>query len=59
VAAGKFLLQEVYHGGEQHALAAERRWQRRLMGRPNQRIAVQKNQESASAKPFVARRIGA
>jgi enoyl-CoA hydratase/carnithine racemase len=59
VAAGKFLLQEAYHGGEHHALAAERRWQRRLMGRPNQRIAVQKNQQKSANTPFVARRIGA
>jgi enoyl-CoA hydratase/carnithine racemase len=62
VAAGKFLLQEAYDGGEEHALAAERRWQRRLMGRANQRIAAQRNRQSdkdrASEVPFVARRIG-
>lgn len=43
VAAGKFLLQEAWSGSEHHALAAERQRQRQLMGRKNQRIAVQRN----------------
>lgn len=40
VAAAKFLLQTAWSGSEPEALAAERRWQRRVIGRRNQRIAV-------------------
>jgi len=58
VAAGKFLLQEAYHGGERAALSAERRWQRKLMGRPNQRIAVARTRPDAPAQPFQQRSIG-
>jgi len=43
VAAAKFLMQESWHASEPGALAAERRWQRRVIGRPNQRIAVRRN----------------
>lgn len=43
VAAGKWLLQDAWAGSEHHALAAERRWQRRLIGRINQRIAIARN----------------
>lgn len=43
VAAGKFLLQQAWHDDEADALSFERQWQRRLMGRANQRIAVKNN----------------
>jgi enoyl-CoA hydratase/carnithine racemase len=58
VAAGKFLLQQAWGGATEHAsLAAERRWQRRVLGRKNQRIAVGNNQKQED-KPFGPRRIG-
>lgn len=47
VAMGKFLLQRAWHGSESEALAAERRAQRRLVGRANQRVAIARN----SGKP--------
>lgn len=40
VAAGKFLLQEVYGGQDRRVLRRERRWQRRLLGFANFRIAL-------------------
>ncbi|MEZ5565352.1 MAG: crotonase/enoyl-CoA hydratase family protein [Gammaproteobacteria bacterium] len=66
VAAGKFLLQEAWPRSESGALAAERRWQRRVIGRRNQRIAVRRNLQQAAAKgadsdslpPFSPRQIG-
>ena len=39
VAAGKQLFGEAWGASEWGALAAERRWQRRLIGRKNQRVA--------------------
>ncbi len=57
VAAAKFLLQEAWAGDEQHALAAERTWQRRVLGLKNQRISIERNQKSPT-KPFAPRRIG-
>lgn len=44
VAAGKFLLQSAWDDDESRALAAERRYQRRIIGRRNQRIATLRNQ---------------
>lgn len=58
VAAAKFLLQTAFGGGEATALAAERRWQRRLLGSRNQRIAVARNLERKDL-PYGPRRIGA
>lgn len=55
-AAGKFLLQEAWHGSAADAAAAERRWQRALMGFANQRISVARNTQK-SAAPFKPRRI--
>ncbi|MBI2383821.1 MAG: crotonase/enoyl-CoA hydratase family protein [Gammaproteobacteria bacterium] len=55
VAAGKFLLQEAWSGSEYGALAAERRWQRRVIGRENQRIAVANNMKK-ERRPFGLRR---
>ena len=57
VAAGKFLLQEAWIASEHGALAAERRWQRRVIGRENQRIAVTNNQKR-EGRPFARRRVG-
>ena len=57
VAAAKFLMQDAYSSAESGALAAERRWQRRLLGSRNQRIAVQRNLEKKDL-PFGPRRIG-
>lgn len=48
VGAAKFLMQEAWHEDESGALAAERRWQRRVMGKTNQRKAVQINQKPDS-----------
>lgn len=45
IAAGKFLLQDVWQGSLRQALAAERRWQRRIVGRTNQRIALERNKK--------------
>lgn len=58
VAAAKFLMQEAFGAGESGALAAERRWQRRLLGSRNQRIAVARNLEKKNL-PYGPRRIGA
>jgi len=57
VAASKFLLQEAWTRGTSGALAAERKWQRRVIGRRNQRIAVRRNLEENDV-PFDPRRIG-
>jgi enoyl-CoA hydratase/carnithine racemase len=56
VAAAKFLMQQAWHATERGALAAERRWQRRLIGRPNQRLAVRRNLEK-SDQPFAPRQV--
>jgi len=58
VAAAKFLMQEAFDGSESGALAAERRWQRKLLGSRNQRIAVARNLEKKDL-PYGPRRIGA
>jgi enoyl-CoA hydratase/carnithine racemase len=55
VAAAKFLLQEAWSARESFAAAAERRWQRRLLGFANQRISVAR-QLHRSAQPFKPRR---
>jgi enoyl-CoA hydratase/carnithine racemase len=52
VAAGKLMLQEAWHLGETEALSAERRYQRSLIGRPNQRAAM------AGKQQFGARKFG-
>jgi enoyl-CoA hydratase/carnithine racemase len=56
VAAAKFLLQASWHATERAALAAERRSQRRIIGRPNQRIAAQRNL-GKPGQPYAPRRI--
>ena len=43
VAAAKHLFDEAWNHSEWGALAAERKWQRRLIGRKNQRIASARN----------------
>jgi enoyl-CoA hydratase/carnithine racemase len=57
VAAGKFALQEAWLGSEGKALSSERRWQRRLIGFKNQRIAVERNQKKQDV-PYASRRLG-
>lgn len=57
VAASKFLLQQSWRSGEYAALAAERKWQRRLIGRRNQQISVKRNTGQPEL-PFAPRRIG-
>jgi len=56
VAAAKYLLQEGWHGSDAEALSAERRWQRRVMGGANQRIAVKSNMEK-TALPYKPRKL--
>lgn len=56
VAAGKFLLQGSRAASEYSALRAERLWQRRIIGRENQKIAAARNQGAAD-KPYKTRRI--
>ncbi len=55
VAAAKLLLQASWNASERGALAAERKWQRRIIGRKNQRIAVRRNLDK-DAPPFLPRR---
>lgn len=54
VGAGKFLLQGAWRTGERAALRLERLWQRRMMGNPNQRISVERNQQKKEI-PFKER----
>ena len=54
VGAGKFLLQGAWRSGERAALRLERLWQRRMMGNPNQRISVERNQKKTEV-PFKER----
>lgn len=54
VGAGKFLLQRAWRSGERTALRLERLWQRRMMGKPNQRISVARNQQKKEI-PFKER----
>lgn len=60
VGAAKFLLQQAWHDDEAGALSFERQWQRRLMGRANQRIAVKNNLSSdtqSKPKPYRPRSV--
>jgi enoyl-CoA hydratase/carnithine racemase len=57
VAAAKFLMQDAWSASENAALSAERRWQRRVMGKANQRIAVKRNTEKKELA-FGPRKIG-
>jgi len=60
IAAAKFLLQQAWHDDESGALSFERQWQRRLMGRANQRIAVKNNMSregQANPKPYAPRSV--
>ncbi len=60
IAAAKFLLQQSWHDDEAGALSFERQWQRRLMGRANQRIAVKNNMSregQANPKPYAPRSV--
>lgn len=58
VAAAKLLMQQAWHDDEAAALGFERHWQRKLMARANQRIAVSNNmskQAASNPKPFKPR----
>jgi len=52
VAAAKLLLQEGWHAGEADALAAERKWQRRVIAGANQRVAVRRNAPRDADQPL-------
>jgi len=56
LAAGKFLLQDGWNARLSRVLALERRWQRRVIGKRNQRIAVARNQGKPDL-PYQPRRI--
>lgn len=56
VAAGKSLLHHAWNGAQSRALSWERRFQRRLMGSKNQRIAVKAGMEKATPS-FVTRKV--
>ncbi len=56
-AAAKHLLHEGWHGSDDAALSAERRWQRRVMGGKNQRLAVKNNMSKDGGAEFSARRL--
>lgn len=57
VAATKRLFDRAWFASEYGALAAERYWQFRVIGRRNQRIAVQRNTKQTDV-PFLPRQIG-
>jgi enoyl-CoA hydratase/carnithine racemase len=56
VAAGKFLFQQAWRGGDFGAARAERLWQRRLIGFANFRIALARNQQQKDI-PWAKRRL--
>ena len=49
-AAAKHLLHQGWHGDEEETLAAERRWQRRVLGKKNQRAAARGNNAGTPAE---------
>lgn len=57
VAAAKQLLQTAWDSSERGSLSAERHWQRKLLGSPNQRIATKRNVEKTDT-PYLPRTIG-
>jgi enoyl-CoA hydratase/carnithine racemase len=57
VAAAKLALQEAWLSSEASALSSERRWQRRLLGFKNQRVAMERNQKKQDV-PYGSRRLG-
>ena len=54
VAAAKRLLQQAWRKSDSRALGAERRWQRRVLGGKNQRIAMKRNRDKDES-PFAPR----
>lgn len=54
VAAAKRLVQHAWDSSERSTLAAERRWQRKLLGSANQRIAARRNIEKQEI-PYLPR----
>jgi enoyl-CoA hydratase/carnithine racemase len=57
VAAAKFLMQDAWCADEATASAAERRWQRALVGRANQRLAIERNTKPGEARDFKRREL--
>jgi enoyl-CoA hydratase/carnithine racemase len=57
LAAGKFLLQDAWSDSEFAALSAERRWQRRIIGRWNQRLAMRLGLKKGSDEVFRPRTV--
>jgi enoyl-CoA hydratase/carnithine racemase len=57
VAAGKFLLQNAWGAKERLSLALERRYQRRVMGRDNQRRALASQQKRDAVPPPFLKRV--
>jgi enoyl-CoA hydratase/carnithine racemase len=57
VAAAKQLLQEAWLADEAGALRAERKWQRRVLGRENQRVAIRRNR-AGDQSAYTTRKIG-
>lgn len=57
VAATKRLFDQAWFASEYGALAAERHWQLRLIGRGNQRVAIQRNTKQPDL-PYLTRRLG-
>lgn len=56
IAATKRLFDGAWFGSERGALAGERRWQRKLLGSKNQRIAIDRNLKKLDT-PYLQRRI--
>ncbi|MDX1670222.1 MAG: hypothetical protein R3194_12445 [Limnobacter sp.] len=59
LAAGKFMLQNIWGADEQAHLTQERRWQRRVLGFKNQRLSVKKNSGKGVEVQFARRQIKA
>jgi enoyl-CoA hydratase/carnithine racemase len=57
IAAGKFLLQRAWSRDEGRALGLERKYQRRVFGRDNQRRALTSSQRRDGAAPLYLKRI--
>jgi enoyl-CoA hydratase/carnithine racemase len=57
LASGKFLLQRAWSATESTSLALERRYQRRIIGRANQRRALQSAQRRDGSEPTFAPRV--
>lgn len=59
LAAGKFMLQNIWGLDEGEHLTQERRWQRRVLGFKNQRLSIAKNSGKGKEVQFARRQIKA